>query len=182
MSTHLPPLPTGRRTSLVSLNAGAKAVPSSAATAVPGPSGVTATSALTAAASKKAGGFNVAMIAQLALEKKRGQMKYVAKMNKENLLKDKALYRAEREINLNHFRELMNVFQQHGSKSMTMKDFKESFGQVLGEGLSEEQMGLLFMKIDANTDNAVDWDEFSTFMLLRAERQTKMLEEASTSL
>ncbi|KAJ3296878.1 hypothetical protein HDU79_005460 [Rhizoclosmatium sp. JEL0117] len=161
---------------------GAKAVPSSAATAVPGPSGVTAASALTAAASKKAGGFNVAMIAQLALEKKRGQMKYVAKMNKENLLKDKALYRAEREINLNHFRELMNVFQQHGSKSMTMKDFKESFGQVLGEGLSEEQMGLLFMKIDANTDNAVDWDEFSTFMLLRAERQTKMLEEASTSL
>jgi hypothetical protein len=38
-------------------------------------------------------------------------------------------------------------------------------------------MRVLFMKIDANTDNAVDWDEFSTFMLLRAEGENEMAEE-----
>ncbi|KAJ3068918.1 hypothetical protein HDU98_007997, partial [Podochytrium sp. JEL0797] len=127
------------------------------------------------------GGLNVALIAQMALEKKRASMKYVAKMDKENLLKDKALYRAEREINLNHFRELMNVFVSHG-KSMNMAEFKSSFTEVLGEGLSGDQMDLLFMKIDSNTDNTVNWEEFSTFMLLRAEKQTQMLEEQSTSL
>ncbi|KAI9331220.1 hypothetical protein BDR26DRAFT_824578 [Obelidium mucronatum] len=159
MATHLPPLQP--RKSVAGLAAAAEKKNSIAASG---------------------GGFNVAAIAQMALEKKREKLKYVSKMNKENLLKDKALYRAERDINLNHFRELMNVFQEHGSKAMTIDDFKSSFGQVLGEGLSEEQMGLLFMKIDANTDNAVDWEEFSTFMLLRAERQSKMQEEASTSL
>ncbi|TPX70972.1 hypothetical protein CcCBS67573_g06381 [Chytriomyces confervae] len=134
------------------------------------------------AAPANAGAFSVAAIAQLALEKKKRTMKLISKMNKDNLLKDKALYRAEREINLNHFRELMTVFQNRGNKSMTMEDFKGSFGMVLGEGLNDEQMALLFMKIDANTDNAIDWEEFSAFMLLRAERQSQMLEEANTQL
>jgi hypothetical protein len=65
---------------------------------------------------------------------------------------------------------------------MNVEDFKEAFGKVLGQGLTEEQMSLLFMQIDANTDNTVDWEEFSTFMLLRAERQSKMIEEASMQL
>ncbi|KAI8610964.1 hypothetical protein BC830DRAFT_1143331 [Chytriomyces sp. MP71] len=137
-------------------------------------------------APKRLGGLNhgisIASIAQMALEKKKRTMKLISKLNKDNILKDKALYRAEREINLNHFRELMTVFQERGNKSMTIDDFKGSFGKVLGEGLNEEQMALLFMKIDANTDNAIDWEEFSTFMLLRAERQSQMQEEAITQL
>jgi hypothetical protein len=69
-----------------------------------------------------------------------------------------------------------------GQSAMDMDGFKQAFGKVLGEGLTEEQMGLLFMQVDANTDNRVDWDEFSSFMLLRAERQSKMKEEADIQL
>jgi WD40 repeat protein len=38
-------------------------------------------------------------------------------------------------------------------------------------------MKILFMKIDANTDDLVDWDDFSTFMLLRAQGESDMAEE-----
>ncbi|KAJ3325279.1 hypothetical protein HDU76_013215 [Blyttiomyces sp. JEL0837] len=128
----------------------------------------------------------LAAVAQMALAKKKmGGIALVANTNAVNVVKDKAMYRAEREINLNHFRELLMIFKRaskNGKQSMGIEEFKEAFGIVLGEGLTEQQMKLLFMQIDANTDNTVDWDEFSTFMLLRAERQSKMLEEASTQL
>ncbi|KAJ3213522.1 WD40 repeat domain 95 [Dinochytrium kinnereticum] len=121
----------------------------------------------------------------MALEKKKKALELIANTNAINILKDKATYRTEREMNLTHFRELMHIFQRvskNGKKSMNMEEFKAAFGLVLGQGLSEDQMAQLFMKIDANTDNTVDWDEFSTFMLLRAERQSMMLEEATTTL
>jgi hypothetical protein len=43
--------------------------------------------------------------------------------------------------------------------------FREVFGKVLGGNLSYDQMTMLFMKIDANSDGTVDWDEFSTYMM-----------------
>ncbi|KAJ3094945.1 hypothetical protein HDU97_007427 [Phlyctochytrium planicorne] len=128
---------------------------------------------------------NLATVALMALEKKKKALELIANTNAINVLKDKATYRTEREMNLTHFRELMYIFQKvskDGKKAMNMEEFKAAFGMVLGKGLSEEQMAQLFMKIDANTDNTVDWDEFSTFMLLRAERQSMMLEEANTTL
>ncbi|KAJ3017644.1 UNVERIFIED_CONTAM: WD40 repeat domain 95 [Siphonaria sp. JEL0065] len=112
MSTHLPPLQPRR--SIVAANAPVK--PGALASVVAASGGGAAAAA--AAGAKKGGIFNVALIAQMALDKKREKLKYVAKLNKDNLLKDKALYRAERDINLNHFRELMNVFQLDGREVM----------------------------------------------------------------
>lgn len=48
---------------------------------------------------------------------------------------------------------------------MSFAEFKEAFSEVLGEGLTEEQMSLMFMKIDANRDNYIDWNDFSTYMV-----------------
>ncbi|KAI9207639.1 WD40-repeat-containing domain protein [Polychytrium aggregatum] len=108
-----------------------------------------------------------------------------SKPNRVNLLKDNASYRAEKELNLQHFRELMNIFrasEKDGKGCLSIDEFKEAFGMILGQGLNEEQMSHLFMKIDANIDDSVDWDEFSTFMLLQAEGHNKMKEEAETQL
>ncbi|KAI9099891.1 WD40-repeat-containing domain protein [Phlyctochytrium arcticum] len=107
------------------------------------------------------------------------------KSNRENLLKDGASYRSERQMNLAHFAELMNIFKKaskYGDGKLNMHEFKTAFSVVLGHGLTDEQMSVLFMKVDANMDEAVDWDEFSTFMLLRAQGQTMMQEQAETQL
>ncbi|KAJ3343207.1 hypothetical protein HDU83_005796 [Entophlyctis luteolus] len=168
-NVHLPPLAGAKGNGLVSSSQGALS-----------------TTAQQQQQAKKRSGHtnqtNIANVAIAALEKKRTAMKYVAKMNRDNLLKDKALYRTERAINLSNLREMMRMFQLRGDKTVTIEDFKSTFGKVLDESLTPEQLGLMFMKIDANTDNSVDWDEFSTFILLREERQSKMREEASVQL
>lgn len=48
--------------------------------------------------------------------------------------------------------------------------------------MSEEQMNILFMQIDSNTDNEIDWNDFSAFMLMRAEGKKSMREAATTQL
>ncbi|KAI8898271.1 WD40-repeat-containing domain protein [Globomyces pollinis-pini] len=110
---------------------------------------------------------------------------YKMNTDKVNIIKDSALYRAERDINLNHFKELLDIFERCAdpiSGKIPMETFVEAFGQVLGKGLTEEQMVTMFMKIDSNTDNLIDWDDFSTYMLLRAEGQKQMIEAQEIQL
>ncbi|KAJ3182578.1 WD40 repeat domain 95 [Gaertneriomyces sp. JEL0708] len=102
-----------------------------------------------------------------------------------NVLKDGAMYRYEREMNLAHFRDLMRIFKHSATSptaKLTLPEFKSAFSVVLGQELTEDQMTALFMKVDANMDEAIDWDEFSTFMLLRAQGQTTMMEQAEMRL
>ncbi|KAI8827856.1 WD40-repeat-containing domain protein [Chytriomyces cf. hyalinus JEL632] len=72
-------------------------------------------------------------------------------------------------MNIQHFEQLMQTFHAHknedGSSGFDINKFREVFGKVLGGGLSYDQMTMLFMKIDANSDGTVDWDEFSTYMM-----------------
>ena len=44
--------------------------------------------------------------------------------------------------------------------------FVGAFGSILGDNLSDQQLTHLFMKIDANSDGSVDWDEFTNYMFL----------------
>ncbi|KAJ3130047.1 hypothetical protein HK098_006759 [Nowakowskiella sp. JEL0407] len=114
---------------------------------------------------------------------KSGNVELQSNSTKVNLQKDTASYRAERDITLHGFRDLMTIFQEASEgEGLTVDEFKKAFGTVLGNGLTEEQMMILFMKIDANTDNSIDWEEFSTFMLLRAEGQNSMREAEENSL
>ncbi|KAJ3311082.1 WD40 repeat domain 95 [Boothiomyces sp. JEL0838] len=112
-------------------------------------------------------------------------IKYHANTDKVNIVKDSATYRAERDMNLSHFKELLSIFQASADREtgmINMEEFKQAFATVLGKGLTEEQMTAMFMKIDANTDNHIDWDDFSTYMLLRAEGQKQMIEAAEMKL
>ncbi|KAI9204974.1 WD40-repeat-containing domain protein [Polychytrium aggregatum] len=93
-------------------------------------------------------------------------------------------------MNIHHFEQLMITFREaemedgesgfdikqawaldsktmdmHSSNGCSPSYFREVFGKVLGGNLSHDQMTMLFMKIDANSDGTVDWDEFSTYMM-----------------
>ncbi|EGF77863.1 hypothetical protein BATDEDRAFT_27169 [Batrachochytrium dendrobatidis JAM81] len=128
---------------------------------------------------------DLAVASDIKPGRQRGGIKFHANTDRINIVKDPAMYRADREMNLAHFKELMNIFRLSSNSNtgtMSLEDFKSAFATVLGKGLTDEQMSILFMKIDANTDNEIDWDDFSTYMLLRAEGQKLMLEEAETRL
>jgi len=72
-------------------------------------------------------------------------------------------------MNIHHFEMLMEKLQEHrnedGSTGFTMDKFLEVFGEILNGALTTEQMTMLFMKIDANTDGNMSWDEFSSYMM-----------------
>lgn len=57
---------------------------------------------------------------------------------------------------------------QDGSGQLTMEEFTNAFAGVLSTEDGGDQLALqkLFMRIDANADGTVDWDEFSSYMLL----------------
>ncbi|KAI8614723.1 WD40-repeat-containing domain protein [Chytriomyces sp. MP71] len=80
-------------------------------------------------------------------------------------------------MNIQHFEQLQKIFEAHknddGSSGFDINKFREVFGKVLGGGLSYDQMTMLFMKIDANSDGTVDWDEFSTYMMAGAMGETE---------
>ncbi|KAJ3227462.1 WD40 repeat domain 95 [Clydaea vesicula] len=73
-------------------------------------------------------------------------------------------------MNIHHFEQLQSTFENHknedGSSGFDIDKFREVFKNVLGDtNITFDQMTLLFMKIDANSDGTVDWDEFSGYMM-----------------
>ena len=68
------------------------------------------------------------------------------------------------EIDLNSLRKLQDWFGEDGE--LEESEFVEAFGSILGSNLTKEQLTHLFMKIDANSDGSVDWDEFTNYMFL----------------
>ena len=77
----------------------------------------------------------------------------------------------EDRINLHQLMELKAAFDRadiDGGGSLDMDEFLEAFGEVLGKNLTHEQLTHLFMKIDANSDGSVDWDEFTNYIIEKA--------------
>ena len=83
----------------------------------------------------------------------------------------------EDRINLHQLMQLKEAFDHadiDGGGSLDIEEFLEAFGDVLGKNLTREQLTHLFMKIDANSDGSVDWDEFTNFMLLENQAAADM--------
>jgi len=70
-------------------------------------------------------------------------------------------------FNLEELMKLRLIFEK--DSALTEKQFVHHFHNILGENLTPQQISYLFMKIDANSDGTVDWDEFTNFMFLHAQ-------------
>lgn len=58
--------------------------------------------------------------------------------------------------------------------SLALDEFVEAFGTVIGKDMNKKQINQLFMKIDADSNGDVDWDEFMNYMLLENETLSQM--------
>jgi Ca2+-binding EF-hand superfamily protein len=99
-----------------------------------------------------------------------------------NLLKETAVYRTEREMNVSSFREMLDIFNDNATEkgTMDMTNFVSSFKNTME--LDVPEMESLFMKIDTDLNGIISWDDFSNYMLLRAEGEKTMREEEETQL
>uniref|UniRef100_A0A6U6E0C0 EF-hand domain-containing protein n=1 Tax=Guillardia theta TaxID=55529 RepID=A0A6U6E0C0_GUITH len=66
-----------------------------------------------------------------------------------------------------------------GGGSLDMQEFMDAFGSILNKdgSLTREQIRRLFMQIDANSDGVVDWNEFSTYMLMESQMSGSLVSE-----
>eukprot|EP00759_Apiculatamorpha_spiralis_P001100 PhF_6_TR10410/c0_g1_i2/m.16328 len=76
------------------------------------------------------------------------------------------------DITLEDLRSLKTFFDEADvdkGGSLTMEEFVKAFAPVVGG--SEESLRRWFMRIDANVSGTLDWEEFSSFLLLSSANQ-----------
>ena len=61
--------------------------------------------------------------------------------------------------------QLEQIFKDHPGQELDEEEFIKAFGNVMGEDLRPEDLRLWFMRVDANANGSVDWDEFSSHLL-----------------
>jgi hypothetical protein len=75
-------------------------------------------------------------------------------------------------LNIERLQEIMQFFEdatESGHDGLDIEAFVYAFRTVLGGDTTDRELRLMFMKVDANSDGTVDWEEFSNFMLLENE-------------
>lgn len=78
-------------------------------------------------------------------------------------------YNLHDHLDLDTLKQLREFFYDSNdqAESLDFDAFCNVFGEVLGSDMSNrEELEAMFMKIDANSDGGVDWDEFTNFLLL----------------
>ena len=81
-------------------------------------------------------------------------------------------------IDLKTFQKLKAAFDEadeDGGGDLCVDEFVRAFQMVIPD-IDEARLRHLFTRIDANADNTVDWDEFSSFILLEGIAEEKARE------
>lgn len=74
-------------------------------------------------------------------------------------------------------REAFDVADKDNGGALELDEFIEAFGEVIGKNMNMKQLQQLFMKIDADSNGSVDWDEFMNYMLLENQTLSSMKQE-----
>ncbi|XP_063064316.1 WD repeat-containing protein on Y chromosome-like isoform X2 [Engraulis encrasicolus] len=82
--------------------------------------------------------------------------------------KEEGQGRMEEQINDEHLRRIEAMFHEadtDGGGGLDMEEFRDAMKKIMGN-VEEEDLDILFMKVDTNCDGTVDWDEYLNYMLL----------------
>jgi WD40 repeat protein len=91
----------------------------------------------------------------------------------------------KRDVTLEDLKRLKAVFDkatEAGDGQLTEEQFLDAFAPILGRSMSEEQLRLWFMRVDASANGAVDWDEFSSFLLYTSDRSETIVTSSGVAI
>ena len=77
------------------------------------------------------------------------------------------------------FSRLQKIFEaaeEDGRGGLDIDEFKVAMRKTVGKNSTEDEIEVLFMKVDANCDGRVDWEEYVTYNLLEYKEKTLMFE------
>ncbi len=61
---------------------------------------------------------------------------------------------------------------------LDMEEFRHAMRLTMGDHVTDEELDMIFMKVDTNCDGTVDWDEYLTYMLLECREKDIMQAQA----
>ncbi|KAH0619329.1 hypothetical protein JD844_019349 [Phrynosoma platyrhinos] len=73
----------------------------------------------------------------------------------------------EDQINYDHLRKLERMFREadiDGGGGLDIEEFRKAMKKIMGD-ISDEDIDVIFMKVDINCDGSVDWEEYLNYML-----------------
>lgn len=76
---------------------------------------------------------------------------------------------------LEKLKKIFETADDDGQNGLSMDEFHTAMSSTIGQRLSRRDLELLFMKVDANCDGSVDWEEFVTYILLEFQEKSLML-------
>lgn len=77
------------------------------------------------------------------------------------------------------FSRLQKIFdkkEEEEDSGLPLEEFRDAMRKTVGRNSTEDELELLFMKVDANCDGQVDWEEYVTYNLLEYKEKTLMME------
>ncbi|XP_044311049.1 EF-hand calcium-binding domain-containing protein 8 [Varanus komodoensis] len=83
----------------------------------------------------------------------------------------------EEQINYDHLQKLEHMFHEadiDGGGGLDMEEFRKAMKKIMGD-ISDEDIDVIFMKVDTNCDGSVDWEEYLNYMLSEYRGKDNML-------
>ena len=80
------------------------------------------------------------------------------------------------EVQFSKLQKMFEAAEDDGRNGLDIDEFKAALRQTVGRNSTEDEIELLFMKVDANCDGVVDWEEYVTYNLLEYKEKTLMFE------
>ena len=77
------------------------------------------------------------------------------------------------------YARLQGIFEKadlDGECGLSIDEFQHAIKKTVGGNLNKKNIKTLFMKLDANCDGVVDWEEYVTYNLLEYQEKTQMIE------
>lgn len=91
----------------------------------------------------------------------------------ENIKAQAAKNRLEDQMNHEDLEMLEQIFEEadeDGGGGLDLDEFREALKRIIANkgGIlpDEDELAIIFMKVDANCDGTVDWEEFCSYMLM----------------
>ncbi|XP_060083672.1 WD repeat-containing protein on Y chromosome-like [Ylistrum balloti] len=100
------------------------------------------------------------------------KVKKNSKHNKEDFNPDKIAA----EIKYARLQEIFEKADSDQEPGLEPHEFRRAIKKTVGVNLTEEEIETLFMKVDANCDGVVDWEEYVTYNLMEYQEKNQMIE------
>ena len=97
--------------------------------------------------------------------------------------------RLEDQMNHEDLELLEQIFEEadeDGGGGLDLDEFREALKRIIankgGVLPDEDELAIIFMKVDANCDGTVDWEEFCSYMLMENQLKDVMIRYKTSSI